>query len=288
MSNFATLRGVEHYYEWVRQPGDRPKPVMVFVHGWGGSSRYWRSTAFALSDVYDCLLYDLRGFGRSRLPAGCETAYDLEIYADELALLLDALGLERVSINAHSMGASIAVLFLNRYAERVERAVLTCSGIFAYNPLTFKAFHLAGGYVVKLRFDWFARVPQLDRAFMARFLHRPIAREERVAFLEDYLLADEAAAAGTIYTAVSKRQAEIMPGEFARLPVPTLLVAGEKDIIIPTRLGRKAAELGANVEYCELPGTGHFPMLEDPSTYLKKVRSFLNCAPAAASSPTAI
>lgn len=62
------IRGVEHFYEWIRNQSGKTKPVMVFVHGWAGSGRYWESTAEALADDFDCLLYDLRGFGRSRLP----------------------------------------------------------------------------------------------------------------------------------------------------------------------------------------------------------------------------
>ncbi|HEY9638377.1 MAG TPA: alpha/beta fold hydrolase, partial [Coleofasciculaceae cyanobacterium] len=63
------VRGVEHYYEWIRQPtASQTKPVIVFIHGWGGSARYWESTALTLSEQFDCLLYDLRGFGRSKLP----------------------------------------------------------------------------------------------------------------------------------------------------------------------------------------------------------------------------
>lgn len=270
------IRGVEHYYEWICQrEGDRAKPVMVFLHGWGGSGRYWRSTATALADAFDCLIYDLRGFGRSLPTSRLELAYDLEAYAEELVLLLEALKLERVYLNAHSMGASIAAIFLSQESARVEKAILTCSGIFEYNPLTFGAFHRAGALVVKLRFPWYLQVPGLDRLFAARFLHRAIAPDERRLLLEDYLLADAAAAEGTIYTAVSKHAAEIMPGVFSRISVPTLLVAGEKDIIIPAALGRKAAALSELVEYCEIPRTAHFPMLEDAPTYLQNVRSFL-------------
>ena len=47
------IRGVNHYYEWIRQPNSQSKPVMVFIHGWGGSCRYWRSTATAMSDQFD-------------------------------------------------------------------------------------------------------------------------------------------------------------------------------------------------------------------------------------------
>jgi len=65
--NAILVRGVEHYYEWIRQLL-RKKPVMVFIHGWAGSAKYWKSTANALADQFDCLLYDMRGFGRWRAP----------------------------------------------------------------------------------------------------------------------------------------------------------------------------------------------------------------------------
>ncbi|WP_319422765.1 alpha/beta fold hydrolase [Pleurocapsa sp. FMAR1] len=271
----VVVRGVSHHYEWIRHQQANSKPVMVFVHGWGGSARYWRSTAEALADDFDCLLYDLRGFGRSSLPPEPVLGYDMEDYAADLAALLDALGLERVYINAHSMGASIATLFLNRYGDRVQAAILTCNGIFEYDAKAFAAFHKFGGYVVKFRYNWFLKFPFADQMFMARFLHRPINKSDRLAFLEDFLLADYDAAAGTIYTSVSQKAVEIMPQEFAQISVPTLMVSGEKDIIIPAKMGKQAAALNDNIKYVELPKTSHFPMLEDPAAYLKTVREFL-------------
>ncbi len=272
----VVVRGVNHYYEWIRHLQANSKPVMVFVHGWGGSSRYWRSTAEALADDFDCLLYDLRGFGRSSLPQEpVSLGYDMEDYAADLAALLDALGLERVYINAHSMGASIATIFLNRYGDRAQAAILTCNGIFEYDAKAFAAFHKFGGYVVKFRYNWFLKFPFADRMFMARFLHRPINKSDRLAFLEDFLLADYNAAAGTIYTSVSQKAVEIMPQEFAQITVSTLMVSGEKDIIIPAAMGKQAAALNDKIKYVELPKTSHFPMLEDPAAYLKIVREFL-------------
>jgi pimeloyl-ACP methyl ester carboxylesterase len=298
---YINVRGVDHYYEWIKKlSGSQVKPVMVFIHGWAGSARYWQSTADALSDEFDCLLYDLRGFGRSsgqpivakasesvvesvesqsveeELEAIAELTYELEEYADDLKMLLDKSQLQRVYINAHSMGASIATLFLNRYPERVERAILTCSGIFEYDEKAFAAFHKFGGYVVKFRPKWLGKIPFVDRMFMARFLHRPIPAAERQAFLEDFLEADYDAALGTIFTSVSKVASELMPGEFAKVTVPTLLVAGEYDKIIPAQMGHQAAALNDKVEYAMIPHTGHFPMLEDAPTYLRLVREFLN------------
>lgn len=283
---YLEIRGTPHYYEWIVQGGAAAptgKPVMVFLHGWGGSARYWRSTAAALCDRFDCLLYDLRGFGRSRLPDDHPDAsspdYWLEAYAADLAELLDRLKLDRVYLNAHSMGASIAVLFLGQMAERVERAILTCSGIFEYDEAAFAAFYRFGGYVVKFRPRWLHQLPLVPQLFMARFLHRPIPDPEQRAFVEDFTLADEAAALGTIFTSVSLKAVEEMPAAFAALSVPTLLVAGEFDQIIPASLGQQAAALNAAIDYCPLARTGHFPMLEDPDAYLAAVDRFLAIAP---------
>ncbi|MEA5503250.1 alpha/beta hydrolase [Halotia wernerae UHCC 0503] len=293
---FINVRGVEHYYEWVKKPStSSKKPVMVFIHGWAGSARYWRSTAEALVEQFDCLLYDLRGFGRScgkptivqasavvdsqsfqeQSEAITELTYELEEYVEDLAALLDKLHLLRVYINAHSMGASIATLFFNRYPQRVERGILTCSGIFEYDEKAFAAFHKFGGYVVKFRPKWLGKIPFVDRMFMARFLYIPIPAAERQAFLQDFLEADYDAALGTIFTSVSKAQSEVMPGEFAKLTTPTLLVAGEYDKIIPAQMGRQAAALNDKVEFAMIPNTAHFPMLEDAPTYMQRVREFL-------------
>ncbi|KJH69679.1 alpha/beta fold hydrolase [Aliterella atlantica] len=294
---YICVRGVEHYYEWIKaEDSNSVKPVMVFVHGWAGSARYWESTAKALVNDFDCLLYDMRGFGRTRgrsplaqasiavadatapheqAEAVEELTYELDEYARDLAALLDALKIGRIYLNAHSTGASVATLFLNLYPERVEKAILTCSGVFEYDEKAFTAFHKFGGYVVKFRPKWLAKIPFIDRIFMARFLRRSIPKRERQAFLADFLMADEQAALGTMVTAVSKTAAEVMPQEFARLKVPTLLVAGEYDQIIPAHMGRQAAAMSDKVEFMPIANTAHFPMLEDSKTYLQQVRKFL-------------
>lgn len=260
---------------------------MVFLHGWGGSARYWESTAHALSDSFDCLLYDMRGFGRSQERCDrpdlsptleeleTDLSYELESYAEDLAKFLDSLELQHIFLNAHSMGASVAVFFLNLYPERVERAILTCSGIFEYDEKAFAAFYKFGEYVVKFRPRWLYQLPFMDRLFMQRFLHRPLPTTISRAFLNDFLMADYEAAIGTIFTSVSKKAAEVMPQEFARLTVPTLLIAGDRDIIIPAEMGHQAASLNDQIKFVAIPDTAHFPMLEDTPTYLQHVQDFL-------------
>ena len=282
-TSFIEINGVNHYIKWIKSANitAQPKPVMVFLHGWGGSGRYWHSTATALSDQFDCLIYDLRGFGGSNQLGEFsikynDPRYELTEYAQDLASLLDALNLDQIYLNAHSMGGSIAALYLNLQPERVKQAILTCSGIFEYDEKTFSTFHKFSRYVVQFRPKWLTQIPLMDKFFMARFLYRSLPRTDSRAFLEDFLLADFDAAYGTVLTSVSKAATEWLPREFKKLKVPTLLVAGEYDQIIPAEMGRQAAALNDLIQLVVLPKTAHFPMLEDPETYLTTVKAFLH------------
>lgn len=278
-SSYITINGVEHYYQWVGTPYhlESSQPVMVFIHGWGGSGRYWESTAMALSDRFHCLLYDMRGFGRSNRPAlnDGDRTYELTEYAQDLAALLQALNIPQVYINAHSMGASVAAIFMNLYPSMVVKAILTCSGIFEYDEKSFTTFHQFSRYVVMFRPKWMAKLPLIHKIFMARFLHRPLPSQVSRQFLEDFLLADFAAAYGTVLTSVSQEATQWFPEEFKKLTVPTLLLAGEYDQIIPMEMAKQAATLNPKIQLTIVPNTGHFPMLEDSENYLKIIQEFL-------------
>lgn len=280
---FQDIRGEAHYYEWVTAEVNQPtgRPVLVFLHGWGGSSRYWRSTAEALKPDFDCLLYDLRGFGRSRLSAGAERDYRLETYAEDLGRLLEHLKTGPVDLSAHSMGSSIATLFAARYPESINRLVLTCGGVFEYEPKAFETFQRFGVGVVKFRPRWLTQIPWVDRLFMARFLHQPLSAAESQAFLADFVSADAPAALGTLQDSVSEAMAESLPAAFSSLQAPTLLISGQYDRIIPPALGRQAAALNRAIAYQEIPATGHFPMLEAPTAYQAVLRQFLRTETAA-------
>ncbi|MEM8505972.1 MAG: alpha/beta hydrolase [Cyanobacteria bacterium P01_D01_bin.1] len=285
---YVSVNGVDHYYEWIStqdHPGPErksdEKPVMVFLHGWAGSARYWCSTAEAIKDTYDCLLYDQRGFGRSKAPTPEQFADNpelstLESFAEDLNALLNELNLTQpVYMNAHSMGGSIGLYFLDRYPERVKKAILTCNGSFPYQKWAFEAFYLFGGYVVAFRPKWLGKVPFAPQMFMQRFLKSSIPLAEKKAFLEDFIMADSATSIGTLKAAVSKHATESMPAAFATLKVPTLMVSGQYDKITPAKLGREAAEMSDNIQYVEMPNTAHFPMMEDAESYLEITNSFL-------------
>ncbi|MGB3296384.1 MAG: alpha/beta hydrolase [Phormidesmis sp.] len=282
---YVSVNDVDHYYEWISNqdhPGNYEKPVMVFLHGWAGSARYWESTAAALKSEYDCLLYDMRGFGRSQPASPEKMAADpslssLESFAEDLLNLLDVLNLNQpVYMNAHSLGGTAALYFLDRYPERVKKAIFTCNGSFPYQKWAFEAFYLFGGYVVAFRPKWLGQIPLAPQMFMSRFLKGAIPLSEKKAFLNDFLRADSATSMGTLKAAVSKHATEVMPVAFSNLKVPALMVSGEYDKITPAKLGREAADISEQMQYVLMADTAHFPMLEDAERYLQIIRSFLS------------
>lgn len=275
----VNIRGVNHYYEWIRQPSNNQfqKPVMVFIHGWGGSCFYWRNTAQSLVPDYDCLLYDLRGFGQSNDIQIRDIGYQLEDYAEDLLILLDTFNLDKIYLNCHSMGASIASIFVNLFPEKVIKLILNCTGIFTYNYWAFSIFYLASSTIIKYRFNWFTKIPLADKIFMARFLYKSIDKEMTIKFLEDFLSADYESALQTIYSSVNEENVTKLAQQFIKISIPTLLITGEKDQIIPASMGKKAVNLNPRyISYVEIPKTGHFPMLEDNSSYLIAIQNFLN------------
>jgi pimeloyl-ACP methyl ester carboxylesterase len=100
--------------------------AIVCIHGLTANHTCWASLAEALSPGHRLIAYDLRGRGESdKPPAG----YSLDIHGQDLAALLDHLGLKRAIIAGHSLGAHIAVRFAARHPGRVSRLVLFDGGL---------------------------------------------------------------------------------------------------------------------------------------------------------------
>ena len=124
--------GLLHAGRW--SPGVDGAPVVLAVHGVTATHRSWNSVAAAAPDL-DILAPDLRGRGRSRAlpgPAG------LHQHADDLAALLDHVGVDRAVVVGPSMGALASVVFADDHPDRVERLVLVDGGLPLY-PLPGKS-----------------------------------------------------------------------------------------------------------------------------------------------------
>ena len=135
MSAIILDEGLVHY-----EVLGRGRPL-VFLHGWLGSWRYWMPTMDNLSDRFRTYAFDMWGFGDSdRNPQ----RYSLEAYVAQLDLFMEELGVMKASLVGHAMGAAVALLFAERYPDRVDR-IMAVSTPLAASAVSKRLMRAAGG-----------------------------------------------------------------------------------------------------------------------------------------------
>lgn len=101
--------------------GSGEKPPVVLAHGFAENGRCWSRVAQALESLFDVVMYDARGHGRSSAP---EDGYTSEARVEDLAGLIRALGLRRPALIGHSMGAATVAMLAAWYPEMARCLVL--------------------------------------------------------------------------------------------------------------------------------------------------------------------
>jgi pimeloyl-ACP methyl ester carboxylesterase len=115
--NEGTPEAVKLHYQQVGQGED-----LVLIHGLTGNLAIWHlQMAPMLYDKYRLMTYDLRGHGYSEITP---SHYTLDQMADDLLALLDAKGIDKVSLAGHSYGADTALYFAHRYPERTKSVIV--------------------------------------------------------------------------------------------------------------------------------------------------------------------
>lgn len=248
-----------------RERGDGP-PV-VLVHGFPFSSALWEPQLVGLSDRFRVIAPDLRGFGESDLADG---PYGMDVHADDLAALLDALGLERVVLGGLSMGGYVAFEFVRRHRDRLRGLILADTRA---EPDT------AEGRANRRRMARTALEEGTDPVIepMVPKLLSPETREARPE-VEERLLEimrsarPEAIAAALEGMAGRADSRDLLP----RIEVPTLVIGGADDAITPAADLRAMAEAIPDVRLELLAGAGHVSNLEAPERFNAAVRDFLD------------
>jgi pimeloyl-ACP methyl ester carboxylesterase len=252
---------------------------VVFVHGLAGSSTTWQEVLPGLTDRYTVLAPDLLGHGESAKPRG---DYSLGAHANLLRDVLVALGVDAATVVGHSLGGGIAMQLAYQFPERCERLVLTCSGGLGkeVNPLL-RAVSLPGSELVMpilLSGQMHSVLNAVNEWFGRRGLRLgPTAREVwrsyaglsetrgRIAFIHTVRSVID-----PLGQRVSARDRLYLAGE-----VPTLIMWGEKDRIIPVEHGRIAHELIPGSSYVEVPDVGHFLPTDAPGAFLEAFDEFM-------------
>lgn len=225
----------------------RGSPI-VLLHGWLGSWRYWVPVMDELSGEHRTYALDLWGFGDSD---GQGPHDEIDAYVDMVVAFMDQLGVWRTPLVGHTLGAAVAARMAVRHPDRVVK--IMAIGL----PLATEAINR------KLL------TPGPNDALARLFWHRqkPYPEVEMaVSKAADHILSQ------TILTVTRMNLRDTVQ----EVDVPMLTVYGEKDPVIDSALAEDVETDHSVARAIVLPGTHHFPMLDQPATFTRLLRDFMD------------
>jgi pimeloyl-ACP methyl ester carboxylesterase len=241
-------------------------PLVVFLHGLGGSRASWKQQLDALSDQYCVVAWDSRGTGDSDDPP---TELQFSDFADDLRRLLDHLGVERAHLVGQSMGALTIQDFCARHLERVATVTLsgTNPGLAALGEETKRRFlqerlePLERG--LSLADSFRSLVPRLLGPSAPTSLREELLERAKRIRKEPYLQMMRAIATTDFRAALPK------------ITVPALVLVGEQDRIAPPSIAHDVAAHIPDAEKVVIAASGHIPNCEQPQVFNTVIRAFL-------------
>jgi pimeloyl-ACP methyl ester carboxylesterase len=297
MTEATPLRDLEPRREETRLHGRRISyltagegPVLLLVHGIASDSEAWRAALPLLARRATVIAPDLPGHGASGKAPG---DYSLGALASFLRDLLVKLGHDRATLVGHSLGGGVAMQFSYMFPERTERLVLVSSGGLGQSVnLLLRAATLPGSeLVIALTI---APITALGRAGVAalRRVGLRVAPDLGEVGRGFATLADgegRAAFLDTLRSVVNFKGQRIDASDRLYLAVgmPTLLLWGERDAIIPVGHGQRAEQQMPGSRLVTFADSGHFPQIDDPHRFAATVRQFLDETEASCLTPEA-
>ena len=254
-------------------------PPLLLVHGIGDSSATWRDVLPLLARTHTVIAPDLLGHGASDKP---RADYSVGGFANGLRDLLVLLGLERATVVGHSLGGGIALQFAYQYPERCERLVLVaCGGLGVEVTPVLRAAALPGASLgIGATVSAPVRLPVLaaGRLLAALGLVDPSDVAEAAVVAEG--LRDRSTRAAflrTLRSVVDLRGQSVSSRDrlYLTAAIPTLLLWGARDPVLPVAHARAVAAELPDVELRVLPRAGHVPHRSDPEAFARTVLEFV-------------
>jgi pimeloyl-ACP methyl ester carboxylesterase len=253
--------------------------TVLLLHGLAGSSRTWRAVLTELAKTHDVIAPDLLGHGESAKPMG---DYSLGAFASGLRDFLAAIDVKSATIVGHSFGGGVAMQLAYQHPELCDRLVLVSSGGLGREvswllrlltlPGAEQLMPLIFPRVVADRGDDLGRI-------LGRFgLHSPRLREMWRAYASLAGAENRKAFVRTIRGVIEPggQTVSALDRLYLAAHIPTLIVWGNRDDIIPVTHAAAAHEAIPGSRLCLLVGVGHFPHVEAPDRFLSVLTDFLS------------
>jgi non-heme chloroperoxidase len=232
------------------------RPV-VFSHGWPLNANVWDpQLTFMASNGFRAIAHDRRGHGRSSQPWDGNT---MDGYADDLAAVIEALDLHDLTVVGHSTGGGEVARYIGRHGTaRVARAVL----ISAVPPSLMKSDVNPDGLPPEL-FDGFLAGMFNDRSQFYRDLAQPFYGANREGsnvsqgVLDQFWTSSMQSGLKNSYECVKSLGESDFTEDLERFDIPTLLIHGEDDQVVPCANAMRSARIIKNCKDIYYPGAPH-------------------------------
>lgn len=257
----AKIKDFEMYYE------DTGKgPALVLIHGMSGDSTEWAHIIPELSKEVRCIAVDLRGHGKSEKP---DQPYTQNLFAEDTATLLDTLKIDKAYICGASMGGFVALKMALNYPEKVEGLIL----IDTAARMPAKSIEVAGKWgkiFVEKGLEAYIEA-EIKDIFHPMFARRH--KNEIEAFADSMRTRDSS-------TVVRIQQGymqspPIMEKEIKNIKVPTLIIHGREDEVVPAEEAEFMHNQIRNSQIAIIPFSGHGALLERKDFFIDLILYFI-------------
>lgn len=241
---------------------------VLFLHAFPLNRQMWQAelTALLADERYRLVALDWRGFGESDITTPVSI---MELFADDVAGLMDALGIQRAVLCGLSMGGYAAFAFLRKYPQRVSGLILADTRPGADSPeaqanrenVARIAETQGTGAIADLQ------VPRVLSEYTRQ--HHPEVE------LRVRQMIDAATAQGIAAASRGMGQRADSTDLLAGITCPTLIVVGEQDVLTPPIVAQEYAAQIPGAQCVVIQHAGHLSNLEQPEAFLQVVRGFL-------------
>jgi len=223
----------------------RGRPI-IFLHGWIGSWRYWIASMQVASTSFRAYGIDLWGFGES---AHDPMRYTVDQQTNLLSNFMEEMGIGKVALVGHGLGALVGFNFCVRWPKSVDRVMAVSCPMF-YDSIN-----------ARLRTS---SLPDLVTWLSSK-------SPEATTALADASKADPQA----VTISISSFQSNGLFGHMRQTQIPCLLVHGQDDPAIPAPPADNSINLPDMMHHIVLDGSGHFPMIDETSRFNRLLTDFL-------------
>jgi pimeloyl-ACP methyl ester carboxylesterase len=262
----------------VYEGGDPLGPSVVFLHGFLTSSYTWRQVVDHMPDTHRLVAVDLPGSGLS--PEASAVQWDGNAICDLLDTVCDEMEIGSATFVGTQMGGSITALFSTRYPLRIERMAILAAGALGETSTNLTLYKLlAHPLVGSMLSRFFPKSLFVKRWKATHGPSHPPTEDELHYFLQHLRRRGQGMARLGLGIRLSYGdQFDKLVEPLRQVTVPTLLMFGDKDPLVPITTGHKFLEVLPNANLVTLVGCGDFPQEEMPGVVARELKSFLSAA----------